>query len=110
MSSDFTDNLRMAATPVCPDYRIAQELKAGLSTMDAVASVYFLSTDTALSVWVGVNKDDDATRTSIYRFEDDISQRFSQVLFDFHVVPVPAGRRMEDYISSAQPIFQRPAL
>ena len=110
MSPDFTDNLRMAAAPVCPDYLIAQELKAGLSSMDAVASVYFLSTDTALSVWVGISNDDDATRTSIYRFEDDISQRFSQVLFDFHVVPVPAGRRMEDYISSAQPIFQRPAL
>jgi hypothetical protein len=110
MSPDFTDNLRMAAAPVCPDYLIAQELKAGLSTMDAVASVYFLSTDAALSVWVGISKDDDTTRTNIYRFEDDISQRFSHVLFDFHVVPVPAGRRMEDYISSAQPIFQRPAL
>ena len=110
MSNDFTDNLRMAAAPVCPDYPITQELKAGLSAMDAVASVYFLSTDNALSVWVGISEDDDATRTKIYRFEDEISQRFSQVLFDFHVVPVPAGRRMEDYISAAQPIFQRPAL
>jgi hypothetical protein len=110
MSPDFTDNLRMATATACPDSVIAQELKAGLSPMDAVASVYFQSTDTALSVWVGISEDDDTTRTNIYRFEDDISQRFSQVLFDFHVVPLPAGRRMEDFISSARPIFQRPAL
>ena len=110
MSSDFTDNLRMATAPACPDYLIAEQLKAGLSTMDAVASVYFLSTDTALSVWVGISEDDDTTRTNIYSFEDEISKRFSQVLFDFHVVPVPAGRRMEDYVSAAHPIFQRPAL
>jgi hypothetical protein len=109
MSPDFTDDL-MATAPANPDYLITRELKAGLSTMDAVASVHFLWTDAALSVWVGISDDDDTTRTNIYRFEDAISQRFSQVLFDFHVVPVPAGRRMEDFISAAQPIFQRPSL
>ena len=100
----------MATAPANPDYLITRELKVGLSTMDGVASVHFLWTDAALSVWVGISEDDDATRTNIYRFEDDISQRFSHVPFDFHVVPVPAGRRMEDFISAAQPIFQRPAL
>lgn len=107
MSSDFTKNL-MAAAPVFPDYLIAQEIRTGLSTMGAVASVHFLSTNTALSVWVGIIDDDDTARTDIYRFEDYISQRFPQVLFDFHIIPVPAGRRMEDYVSTAQPIFQRP--
>lgn len=108
MSPDFTDH-RMATAPAYPDYLITHELKAGLSAMDAVASVHFLWSDAALSVWVGISEDD-TTRNKIYLFEDDISQRFSQVLFDFHVVPVPAGQRMEDFISAAQPIFQRPAL
>jgi hypothetical protein len=97
----------MATATACPDYAIAAELKAGLSAVSAVISVHTLTTENAFSVWVGIEKDNAQVRESIYRFEDEIADRYADVLFDFHVVPVPAGRKLEDYVSDAHPIFQR---
>jgi|SRR5712691_10966942 len=93
--------------PTYPDYEIAAGLKTGLSALSPVISVHTLSTENALSVWVGIKKDDAEVREAIYRFEDEIADRYKDVLFDFHVIPVPAGRKVEDYISNADPIFQR---
>jgi hypothetical protein len=97
----------MGTVTVCPPELIAGELEAGLSVMPAVLSVHTLKTERALSVWVGIKPDDAKVREAVYRFEDEIAGRYTDVLFDFHVIPVPAGRKVEDYISNAHPIFQR---
>jgi hypothetical protein len=98
----------MGTVTACPDYAIAAaQLKTGLSALSAVISVHTLTTENAFSVWVGINKDDAQVREAIYQFEDEIADRYADVLFDFHVIPVPAGRKVEDYISAANPIFQR---
>jgi hypothetical protein len=86
---------------------IAGDLEAGLSAMPAVLSVHTLKTERALSVWVGIKPEDTRVRELVYRFEDEIAGRYADVLFDFHVIPVPAGRKVEDYISNIHPIFQR---
>ena len=97
----------MGTVTVCPQELIAGELEAGLSGMPAVLSAHILKTERALSVWVGIKPDDAKVRESVYRFEDQIADRYPDVLFDFHVIPVPAGRKVEDYVSNAHSIFQR---
>lgn len=97
----------MATVTACPDYAIAAELKAGLSRISAIISVHTLVTEKAFSVWVGIKRDEPRVREAIYCFEDEIADRYSDVLFDFHVIPVPTGRKVEDYVSNAHPIFQR---
>jgi hypothetical protein len=101
----------MAASLVCPHDLIARELAKGLSGLPSVNSVHFLATDSGLSVWVRLEDgDDESARTMVYRFEDQISERFPKVLFDFHIVAVPDGRNIEEFLSTASPIFQRDAV
>jgi hypothetical protein len=98
----------MATVLANPHDLIARELARGLSGLPAVESVYFLAAENALQVWVSLqNGADEAARADVYRFEDQISERFPAILFDFHIVAVPAGRKIEDFLSSASPIFQR---
>jgi len=97
----------MGTVTVSPQEMIAGDLEAGLSAMPAVLSVHTLKTERALSVWVGIKPEDTRVRELVYRFEDEIAGRYADVLFDFHVIPVPAGRKVEDYISNIHPIFQR---
>jgi hypothetical protein len=98
----------MAASLVCPHDQIARELARGLSGLPSVDSVHFLATDTGLSVWVRLRDgDDESARTNVYRFEDQMAERFPKILFDFHIVAVPAGRNIEEFLSTASPIFQR---
>lgn len=98
----------MATASASPHDLIARELARGLSGSAAVDSVHFLAAENALSVWVCLQDgDDEAARTDVYRFEDQISGRFPATLFDFHIVAVPAGRKIEDFLSNASPIFQR---
>ena len=106
MSSDSTRK-PMATVTAFPDYAISAELKTGLSGLSEVISVHTLTTENAFSIWVGINKDNAQVRETIYQFEDEIADRYSDVRFDFHVIPVPTGRKVEDYISNANPIFQR---
>jgi hypothetical protein len=106
MSAD--ERKPMATAFVTPDNPIARELARGLAGISAVESVHFLAGENALSVWVCLQDGyDETARTNVYRFEDQISERFPKVLFDFHIVAVPAGRKIEDFVSSASPIFQR---
>jgi hypothetical protein len=98
----------MATALASPHDLIARELARGLSGLPAVESVHFLAAENALQVWVSLQDGaDEAARTDVYRFEDQISERFPAILFDFHIVAVPAGRKIEDFLSSASPIFQR---
>jgi hypothetical protein len=96
----------MATAPLATEYVIARELKA-LSEVPAVGSIHVLPTQNAFAVWIGISSDNREVRNAIYHFEDDISERYTHVLFDFHVIPVPPGRKMEDFITDAQPLFQR---
>jgi hypothetical protein len=87
---------------------ITADLGRGLSDLAVVESVHFLPTESALSVWVSLlDGDDQAARNDVYHFEDWISERYPKVLFDFHIVAVPADRKIEDYVSDASPLFQR---
>jgi hypothetical protein len=98
----------MATALACPDDLITRELARGLSGLPAVDSVHFLAAENALSVWVCLQDGyDETARTNVYRFEDQMSERFPAVLFDFHIIAVPDGRKIEDFLSIASPIFQR---
>lgn len=93
----------------CTEQEIRRQLRGGLEPMAQVKSVHFLQCEDALSVWVGLSEDDRAARKAVYAFEDQLSANYPGFLFDFHVVPIPAGQRMEDFISGTQLIFQRSA-
>ena len=98
----------MATALANPHDPITRELARGLSGLSAVDSVHFLTTENALSVWVCLEDGyDETARTNVYRFEDQMSERFPKVLFDFHIVAVPAGRKIDEFLSLASPIFQR---
>jgi len=98
----------MATALAYPENLIVRELARGLAGLPAVESVHFLPAENALSVWVCLQDGyDETARTNVYRFEDQMSERFPKVLFDFHIVAVPAGRKIEDFLSVASPIFQR---
>jgi hypothetical protein len=98
----------MATALASPQDLITRELARGLSGLSAVDSVHFLAAENALSVWVCLQDGyDEAARTNVYRFEDQMSERFPKVLFDFHIVAVPPGRKIEEFLSMASPIFQR---
>lgn len=93
----------------CSEQEIRRQLQGGLEHIAQVKSVHFLQCEDALSVWVGLSEDDRTVRKAVYAFEDQISASFPGFLFDFHVVPIPPGQRMEDFISDTQLIFQRSA-
>jgi hypothetical protein len=88
---------------------IAAEIKDRLSEVAAVMSVDFLLTQDALCVWVGTSDDESETYRTISRVDDYVSALFRSLTFDFHVLPLPEGRRMEDFVSATQPIFRRTA-
>jgi hypothetical protein len=93
----------------CADYRVVSKLRNALSELPAVRSVFVHNSDKALHVWVDITEDTRPARDAVYHFEDQISEMFPALMFDFHVVPVPRDRRLEDFVSSAQRVFQRSA-
>jgi hypothetical protein len=100
----------MATAPTLDHAKeITHRLVSALSRVSGVESIHYLETENAFSVWVGVNDDDPVARSAVYDFEDVISQVFQNILFDFHVVALPAGRKMEELMSDTQPVFQRTA-
>ncbi|MGB0038875.1 MAG: hypothetical protein WA800_13085 [Terriglobales bacterium] len=104
----FEGKKPMASALVRPNSVIAEEIAEGLSALSIVGSVHLLQTDRALAVWVGLPEAASETeRYRVYEFEDDISGRYPSVLFDFHIVSIPEGRRTEEFLSMAAPIFQR---
>ena len=100
----------MGTAKTCIDQEYsAEQMKAPLAALPAVDSVHLLPTETSLSVWVGIRDDDSATYRAIYSIEDQISEMFPTITFDFHVVPLQQGRKMEEYVTAACPVFQRHA-
>jgi hypothetical protein len=103
------ENKPMSAALVFPPLdSITHALERGLKAMSAVDSVHFLPNDKLLTVWICLQDGyDEASRADVYRFEDQISEQFPTLCFDFHIVAVPAGQKIEDYLSNASPIFRR---
>ena len=97
----------MVTATIRIDEKVVRGLEASLKNVRGVSSVHLLSTDVALSVWVGIAEDDAATRAAVYNCEDELSVLFPNVLFDFHVVPIPAGKTMTDFVSDVQLVFDR---
>jgi hypothetical protein len=108
MSVD-TSKKPMATIASCTDQEIIRAVQSGLANLAEVRSVYFLNAENAFSVWVDISEDSESVKDTVYRFEDQLSARFPQYLFDFHVVPVPNGRKLSDFVSVAKPIYQRTA-
>jgi hypothetical protein len=88
------------------EYPVTMELKL-LSLIPVVDSVHVLPARNTLAVWIGITSDDPEARESIYRFEDKISDRYPSVMFDFHVIPLPPGRKMGDFVTDSEAVFQR---
>jgi hypothetical protein len=106
MSAEGTDP--MATVLASPHSLIVRELIKGLSGLPVVNSVHFLATESAFSVWIGLQDGyDETARANVYRFEDQISERFPDAPFDFHIIAVPAGGKISEFLSIANPIFQR---
>jgi hypothetical protein len=98
----------MATATVCSESVIVEEVKSTLSRIPGVLSIHTLLTEQQVfSVWVGIADDLPQARHSVYQFEDEIAARHGDVLFDFHVVPLAHGRKMQDFVSSAHVVFQR---
>jgi hypothetical protein len=97
-----------AALSFPPLDSVTHALARGLKALPAVDSVHYLPNDNLLTVWVCLQDGyDEASRADVYRFEDQISEQFPMLRFDFHIVAVPAGQKIENYLSNASPIFQR---
>ena len=87
---------------------IAQEF-GSLRRNEHVQGVLSQWIDEAYVIWVGIVDDNDDARQAVYRVEDQVSEKFPHVLFDFHVIALPEGRTTQDYVSNAQVVFQRSA-
>ena|SRR5579871_4502270 len=88
---------------------IELELRQQLSGIPAVESVRFAHNNGSVYVWVGMRGEDSPARHAVYAVEDKLSERYRDLLFDFHLVPLPEGRRLADFASSATQIFDRAA-
>lgn len=91
---------------------LVNEISSELATLqqdEHIQAVYSQWLDDIYVVWVGIRDDSPTARKAAYRLEDEVSENFPQVLFDFHVIALPEGKSTQDYISNAQIIFQRSA-
>lgn len=105
------DNLERKATLAtaapCMFEELEQALTFNLVRLPAVQSVNLLRVDSEVSVWVGVSDDSRAIRSTIYAVEDVLADRFRDLMFSVHVIPIPTGRHIEEFISESRPVFKR---
>jgi hypothetical protein len=76
--------------------------------MPAVRSAHVHESDRAVTVWIDVADDSDAVRNSVYHLEDEIAINFPQARIAFQIIPVPEGRRIQDFVS-AECVYARRA-
>ena len=96
----------VTASPVINEISLAL---AGLQQNEHIQAVYTQWLDDIYVVWVGIQDDNPTARKLIYRLEDEMSETFPRIMFDFHEIALPQGKKTQDYISNAQAIFQRSA-
>ena len=87
------------------EYAILERL-GRLSDLPGVVSVHTRWIENAFNVWIGVS-DEDENRDLVYAFEDSFLNEFNDMTTDFHVVTIPAGRRIEEFVSDARTVYQR---
>jgi hypothetical protein len=104
-----TQRKPMASATVSIDREIIRELVDRLEEISSVESAYFLDTPDAFSVWVGLSPDDARVRSLVYEIEDALTEQHDHIVFDFHVVALPAGRSLRDFMTSAHPVYHRAA-
>jgi hypothetical protein len=103
----FEGKKPMATALADPAEAIYYALQRGCSDVEGVLSIQTRWLCNVLNVWIGVREDDDIARGFIYDLEDKLLDKFRNISVDFHVVTIPEGRRLEDYISEASTIFSR---
>jgi hypothetical protein len=101
----FPGKKPMATVLADPDYAINSAL-TDLSGIGGVLSVKTRWIGNVLNIWIGLC-DGDAARDAVYEFENSFLERFAASAVEFHVLTIPNGRRMEDYVSDARTLYQR---
>ncbi len=99
----------MATSAASLGTELVSQLRQQLSDIPSVESVCFAHGERSFFVWVGIRDDEGPVRTAIYRVEDHLSERYRNISFDFHIIPLPPDRKLQDFISVAQQVFQRAA-
>jgi hypothetical protein len=90
------------------DQEISKQMESLLKQVDGVVSLHSLFRDGIFSTWVGTTKySDKEARHSVYSIEDKIEKEFPRIKFDFHLIAVPPGRKIDDFISNATLVFKR---
>jgi hypothetical protein len=108
VSSDFTRKpmATVSASPLVDQISVKLSTLGNNEYIQAICSQWL---DDIYVVWVGITEDNLEARRAVYRLEDEMSEKFPQVLFDFHVIALPTGKKTQDYILNAQLVFQRSA-
>ena len=94
------------ASPIL--YELTAELEA-LHSDPHIQAVCSQWVDETYIVWVGIEDDNPLARQSVYFVEDRMSEKYPAIMFDFHVIALPKGKKTQDYVANAQVIFQRTA-
>ena len=74
-----------------------------------IEAIYSEWVDESYVVWVGIREDSAIARKMVYFLEDQMSEKFPDILFDFHVISLPEGKKTQDYVSRAELIFRNTA-
>lgn len=93
----------------CSEQEIIRDLKTALAAIHAVQAVHSRYVDPMLFVWIGIRDDDMNVRREICDVEERISTRFPDIKINFRVIPLTGDKTMEEYVSSATPLFRRAA-
>lgn len=98
-----------SATPCVDTLGIQKELKEKLSIVDGVDEVRFHEGERCFGIWVGIREGVPAARDAVYAVEDEITEACPSLIFDFHVVELPTGKHLSQFVSVATKIFERTA-
>ncbi len=99
----------MATTALSTDVEVANELKFRLAKIPAVTSALLLAEQSSLTIFVGLDEDEPAARNLVYDVEDELAVKFPDANVDLHVVAIPEGQRLADYVSNSRCVYQRPS-
>jgi hypothetical protein len=97
----------MATVPVFDvGAAFVRSLASALAVVESVRSAHVYQSERAMVVWIDIAQDDEPTRRAVYEIEDRLSDKFGGILIDFHLIPVPTGRKIEDFVT-AECVYQR---
>lgn len=85
------------------EFRVAEEL----ATVAQVRHVLTEQADGRLRVWIALDNPEPSIRRSIYQKELELIAEFSEIDFDFNLVPA-MGRTAEEIATGAHVVYSRP--